>query len=45
VKKEAQNNLISKAKETLKKEILLIENRTDISDDDKVTRIIICYTG
>jgi uncharacterized protein (DUF697 family) len=40
ISKGTQGNLISKTKETLKKEILLIENRTDISDDDKAIRII-----
>lgn len=35
-----QNNLIHNAKEKLKSEILEIENRTDISNDEKVDKII-----
>ena len=35
-----QDNIIAKAREKLKQEVLEIENRTDISDDEKVTRII-----
>ena len=40
MEKQDSNNLLNKAKETLKKEILSIEERTDISDDEKVSRII-----
>ena len=35
-----QQTVISKAKEKLKKEVLQIENRTDLSSDEKVNRII-----
>jgi uncharacterized protein (DUF697 family) len=35
-----QEGVISKAKEKLKREVLDIENRTDISNDEKVARII-----
>ena len=35
-----QESVISKAREKLKQEVLDIENRTDISNDEKVTRII-----
>ena len=35
-----QEGVISKAKEKLKREVLDIENRTDISNDEKATRII-----
>ncbi len=38
--KQKSDNILKKAKETLKKEILSIEERTDISDDEKVSRII-----
>ena len=40
MEKQDSNNLLNKAKDTLKKEILSIEERTDISDDEKVSRII-----
>ena len=37
---EKVDSLLSKARKKLKKEILDIENRKDISDDEKVSRII-----
>lgn len=40
MEKQDSSSLINKAKETLKKEILSTEERTDISDDEKVSRII-----
>ena len=40
-----QENIISKAKEKLKKNITEIENRTDISDDEKVTLIIKTFSA
>ena len=40
-----QQTVISKAKEKLKKEVLQIENRTDLSSDEKVNRIIKIFSS